>query len=126
MARCDRKHAKGTRFPTFETREIAEHYQNLRSVITYDLIHGSDFFFFDSRTFEVENKASIKPAHSHINQRDVKETGARPASRFYKWAERRASVDNETKERKGNNVGCKVQCARAGREMRFFFIRRKR
>lgn len=45
MARCDRKHAKGTRFPTFETREIAEHYQNLRSVITYDLIHGSDFFF---------------------------------------------------------------------------------
>lgn len=68
----------------------------------------------------MENKASIKPAHSHINQRDVKETGARPASRFYKWAERRASVDNETKERKGNNVGCKVQCARAGRKMRFF------
>lgn len=71
----------------------------------------------------MENKASIKPAHSHINQRDVKETGARPASRFYKWAERRASVDNETKERKGNNVGCKVQCARAGRKMRFFYTK---
>lgn len=71
MARCDRKHAKGTRFPTFETREIAEHYQNLRSVITYDLIHGSDFFF---RFADIRSgKQSIDQARSLSHKSEGRE-----------------------------------------------------
>lgn len=59
-----------------------------------------------------ENKASIKPALSHINQREAKETGARTARSgatvrpvdFTNGRSTERDVDIvETKERKGNN-----------------------
>lgn len=76
-----------------------------------------------------ENKASIKPALSHINQRDAKETGARTAQScatvrpvdFTNGRSTERDVDIvETKERKGNNNP--VQGASGGEVGGHFFF----
>ncbi|OWR49301.1 hypothetical protein KGM_212808 [Danaus plexippus plexippus] len=74
---------------TYEHPKVTGHYQN--SHVGYNVgINPRVRYFLGSWTLEVGCRVSMMTAHSHINQRNAKETGGRMERRFYKWAEHRA------------------------------------